>query len=82
MSVVSGKGEKMGVVSDFIIDKKTGKLIAFNLKPSRSQIAKKLPKNKDGTISLPSQIIESLKTTIVMNEKKLKILLLKKRLKS
>ncbi len=73
-------GKKVGQVLDLIIDKKSGKIQAVVAKIDKSEeILQKLTKDEKGNIYIPFSVISVIKNDFQIDEKKLRLIILKKK---
>lgn len=73
-------GRKVGQVLDLIIDKKSGKIQAVVAKVDKSEeILQKLTKDEKGNTYIPFSVISIIKNDFQIDEKKLRLIILKKK---
>jgi sporulation protein YlmC with PRC-barrel domain len=73
-------GKKVGQVLDLIIDKKSGKIQAVVAKVDKSEeILQKLTKDEKGNTYIPFSVISIIKNDFQIDEKKLRLIILKKK---
>ncbi|MEM2134537.1 MAG: PRC-barrel domain-containing protein [Candidatus Freyarchaeota archaeon] len=73
-------GKKVGQVLDLIIDKKSGKIQAVVAKVDKSEeILQKLTKDEKGNTYIPFSVISMIKNDFQIDEKKLRLIILKKK---
>ena len=73
-------GKKVGQIVDLVIDKKSGRILAFVVKASKSEeLLHKLTKDEKGNIYIPLSVISIMKNEFQINEKKLRLIILKRK---
>ncbi|MBS7250675.1 MAG: PRC-barrel domain-containing protein [Candidatus Freyarchaeota archaeon] len=73
-------GKKVGQVLDLIIDKKSGKIQAVVAKVDKSEeILQKLTRDEKGNTYIPFSVISMIKNDFQIDEKKLRLIILKKK---
>ncbi|MEM3585790.1 MAG: PRC-barrel domain-containing protein [Candidatus Jordarchaeaceae archaeon] len=78
--IVDEFGRKVGQVVDLLIDKKSGRILAFVAKTSKSEeLLNKLSKDERGNIYIPTSVISTVKNGFQIDEKKLRLIILKKK---
>ena len=71
---------KVGQVVDLLIDKKSGKVLAFVVKISKSEeLLNELVKDERGNIYIPTSVISITKNELQIDEKKLRLIILKRK---
>jgi len=72
--------EKMGEVVDILAKKDNGKIIGILVKPSKiNELLDKLPKDENGYIAIPISAVKMKENFIFLNERKIKVLLIRAR---
>lgn len=78
--VVNEFGKKVGQIIDLVIDKKSGRILAFVAKVNKSEeLLHKLTKDEKGNIYIPLSIISITKNEFRVDEKKLRLIILKRK---
>jgi sporulation protein YlmC with PRC-barrel domain len=78
--IVNEFGSKVGQVVDLVIDKKSGRILAFVAKISKSEeLLNKLAKDEKGNIYIPISVISTIKNGFQIDEKKLRLIILKRK---
>lgn len=80
LPVKNERMEKVGEVVDILAKKKDGKIIGILVKPSKiNELLDKLPKDENGYIAIPISAIKMNENFIFLNERKIKVLLIRAR---
>lgn len=69
MPVISDRGMQIGKVVDISFDEASGKVAHLIVKPTSAVALGNIPKNEDGTVSLPFTAVISVKDFVVVSEK-------------
>jgi sporulation protein YlmC with PRC-barrel domain len=78
--IVNEFGRKVGQVLDLVIDKKSGRILAVVAKTSKSEeLLQKLTKDEKGNIYIPISVISVIKNEFQIDEKKLRLIILKRK---
>ncbi|MFB0560506.1 MAG: PRC-barrel domain-containing protein [Candidatus Lokiarchaeia archaeon] len=78
--IVNEFGKKIGQIVDLVIDKKSGRIIVFVAKVSKSEeLLQKLTKDEKGNIYIPISVISIMKNEFQIDEKKLRLIILKRK---
>lgn len=73
-------GRKVGQVVDLLIDKKSGKVLAFVAKIGKSEeLLNELAKDERGNIYIPTSVMSITKNELQIDEKKLRLIILKRK---
>ena len=78
--IVNEFGRKVGQVLDLVIDKKSGRILAVVAKISKSEeLLQKLTKDERGNVYIPISVISIIKNEFQIDEKKLRLIILKRK---
>nr|MDO8080572.1 PRC-barrel domain-containing protein [Candidatus Freyarchaeota archaeon] len=78
--IVNEFGRKVGQVVDLVIDKKSGRILAVIAKIGKSEeLLHKLTKDERGNIYIPISVISIVKNSFQIDEKKLRLIILKRK---
>jgi len=80
LPVKNEKMEKIGEVVDLLVKKEDGKIVGVLIKPNKlSELLNKLPMDENGRVAVPFSAIKISDNFIFLNERKLKVLLIRAR---
>jgi len=80
LPVKNERMEKVGEVVDILAKKDDGKIIGILVKPSKiNELLDKLPKDENGYIAIPISAIKLNENFIFLNERKIRVLLIRAR---
>jgi len=80
LPVKNEKMEKIGDVVDLLVKKEDGKIVGVLIKPNKlSELLNKLPMDENGCVAVPFSAIKINADFIFLNERKLKVLLIRAR---
>ncbi len=80
LPVKNERMEKVGEVVDILAKKDDGKIIGILVKPSKiNELLDKLPKDENGYIAIPISAIKLNENFMFLNERKIRVLLIRAR---
>lgn len=78
--IVNEFGRKVGQIVDLVIDKKSGRIQAILAKTNKSEeLLQRLTKDERGNIYIPISVISIIKNVFRIDEKKLRLIILKRK---
>jgi sporulation protein YlmC with PRC-barrel domain len=80
MDVLTDKGMRIGRLHDMTVDEEKGKIISLVVRPLVRERLEKLPKDPDGNVLIPFNLVMAMREYIVVSEQALAIQQLKGKL--